>query len=390
MLGLVWLPYAAFGLISRSVAPLVTPILSDLHMSYSEMGLVLGSWQLTYIVVGILAGSITDRFGVRRAVFAGALIMAASAVLRYFVTGFVPFLLTVAVFGAGAPLVTIGAPTAISHWFSGKSRGTAVGIYTTSPSVGGLIALAATNSLIMPLAGFSWRLTFVYYGLAALVISVIWLAWARNAVKPGTPKRQSTLHMFLALAKVSRIRVLLICGLLGFATSHGLTNWLPKLFENRGIAAAQSGFLSSVPMFTGIFSVLLIPSLTPGRLRGIVVSILAAISVISILLLGLASGPAMYTGLVLFGISAFAIFPILMLMLMDSREIGTQSMGLASGVFFAIAEVGGFSGPLLMGSLLDATGGFLAGIALLSALNVGILALSVARLTKPSIAGRTE
>ena len=68
MLGLVWLPYAAFGLISRSVAPLVTSILSDLHMSYSEMGLVLGSWQLTYIVVGILAGSITDRFGVRRAV----------------------------------------------------------------------------------------------------------------------------------------------------------------------------------------------------------------------------------------------------------------------------------------------------------------------------------
>ena len=116
-------------------------------------------------------------------------------------------------------------------------------------------------------------------------------------------------------------------------------------------------------------------------------SILAAVSVISILMLDLASGPAMYAGLVMFGISAFGIFPVLMLMLMDSREIGTQSMGLASGVFFTIAEVGGFSGPLLMGTLLDATGGFLAGIAFLSALNVGILVLALAHLTKPGIAG---
>ncbi len=43
MLALVWLPYAAFGLISRSIAPLVTPMVSELRMSYAEMGLVLGS-----------------------------------------------------------------------------------------------------------------------------------------------------------------------------------------------------------------------------------------------------------------------------------------------------------------------------------------------------------
>jgi MFS family permease len=49
------------------------------------VGLVLGTWQLTYIVVGIAAGSITDRLGVRRAVFVGTLIMALSAGLVYFV-----------------------------------------------------------------------------------------------------------------------------------------------------------------------------------------------------------------------------------------------------------------------------------------------------------------
>jgi cyanate permease len=376
MLALVWLPYAAFGMVSRSVAPLVTPILADLGMSYSQMGLVLGSWQLTYIIVGIMAGTITDRLGVRRAVFAGAVVMALSAVLRYFVTGFFPFLLTVALFGVGAPLVTIGAPTAISQWFSGKSRGTAVGIYTTSPSAGGLFALAATNSLVMPLAGFSWRLTFVYFGLVTLLVSVIWVIWARDAQHRGSTGRAGTGQMFLRLIRVSRIRIVLIGGLLAFATSHGLSNWLPKLFEARGMSPSESGFLASVPMFTGIFSVLVVPAVTPARLRRIAVAALAAGSLVSLALLALPSRGAMYCSLVMFGLSAYGIFPVLMLMLMDSPQVPRQNMGLASGVFFAVAEIGGFSGPLLMGTLYDVTGSFLTGLAVLACLNAAIFWLS--------------
>ena len=377
ILALVWLPYAAFGLISRSIAPLVTPIVSDLRMSYAEMGLVLGSWQLTYIIVGIAAGTVTDRLGVRRAVFIGALIMGLSVMLRFFVTGFVPLLLTVALFGAGAPLVTIGAPTAISQWFSGRSRGTAVGIYTTSPSVGGLLALAGTNSLVMPLAGFSWRLTFVYFGAVTLAIAVIWLIWARDAEKPGTGNRASVVQMFVRLIKVPRIRAFFIGGLLTFATSHGMTNWLPKLFESHGVDPTESGLLASIPMFAGIFSVLFIPALTPSRFRSRAVAVMATADVIALTLLVLSTGVPMYLGLVLFGLAAFGIFPIWMLMLMDSPEVGSQSMGIASGVFFAIAEIGGFSGPLLLGTLYDFTGSFMTGVFSLAAFNLVIIAMAL-------------
>ena len=47
---LLWLLYAAFGAVARCIFPLVTPILADLRISYSQMGLILGSWQLTYIL----------------------------------------------------------------------------------------------------------------------------------------------------------------------------------------------------------------------------------------------------------------------------------------------------------------------------------------------------
>jgi len=83
MLSLLWLLYAAFGLAVRSIAPLVTPILEDLHLSYTQMGLILGSWQLTYILVSLIAGTMIDRWGVRKSLFAGTLIVGLSLALRY-------------------------------------------------------------------------------------------------------------------------------------------------------------------------------------------------------------------------------------------------------------------------------------------------------------------
>lgn len=40
----------------RSLPPLVTPILRDLDMTYSQMGFIMGSWQLVYVPVAVFAG----------------------------------------------------------------------------------------------------------------------------------------------------------------------------------------------------------------------------------------------------------------------------------------------------------------------------------------------
>ncbi|MCP4755389.1 MAG: hypothetical protein GY866_31380, partial [Proteobacteria bacterium] len=50
--------YASFGLVSRAIAPLVTPIIDDLGVSFAQMGLILGAWQVTYILVSLVNGPI--------------------------------------------------------------------------------------------------------------------------------------------------------------------------------------------------------------------------------------------------------------------------------------------------------------------------------------------
>ncbi len=107
-----------FGLVARSITPLITPILNDLHITYSQMGFILGSWQLTYILVALIAGAILDRWGVRKSIFAGALIIGLSASIRYFATGFLTMLIAIALFGVGGTMISIGGPKTISEWFS--------------------------------------------------------------------------------------------------------------------------------------------------------------------------------------------------------------------------------------------------------------------------------
>src|SRR3972149_11353119 len=66
MLGLVWMLYASFGLVSNSMAPLVTDITRDLQLDFTRMGTVLGAWQLVYIIVASSAGFLIDRMGLRK------------------------------------------------------------------------------------------------------------------------------------------------------------------------------------------------------------------------------------------------------------------------------------------------------------------------------------
>ncbi len=377
MLALLWLLYVSFGLVSRSLAPLVTPILEDLNISYARMGLIFGSWPLVYIVAAVFAGNIIDRWGVRKSLLAGALIMALSVSLRYFATSFMALLALVALFGLGGPMISIGCPKTISLWFTGKDRGTAVGIYMTGPWIGGLLALSLTNSLIMPLTGYSWRLTFASYGLFTLAIALLWWFLARDVRGDADEEEHSLGRVFVRFIKVRSIQLVLVMGLLSFAVMHGIANWLPRILETRGLSPAIAGFASSVPLISGIPSVLIIPRLVPPRLRSRLIAWFALAAAIALSVVAAASGILTVAALALFGVAAYSFMPLLMLILMDSPEVSEKYMGAAGGMFFCVAEIGGFTGPLVVGALVSITGAFLTGVFFLAALNLAVLVLAL-------------
>jgi len=374
MLALLWLLYFSFGAVIRTPSPLITPIINDLKMSYGQMGLVLGSWQMTYIVLAVMSGMILDRWGIKKSIFVGALIIGLSAALRAFSTGFITLLIFVALFGAGGPMISIGCPKTIALIFKGKERGTAVGIYMTGPRIGSMVCLAVTNSVVMPMVDNSWRLTFLWYGVMAFVVALLWWFFAKDVNPETESERLSPVHVLVDLMKVPNVRIILICGLLAFGIVHGYFAWLPKILETKGFSPATAGIVSAIPYIASIPAVLIIPRTIPAHLRGKVIALLAIVAGTAILWL-VATTLSPIIGLLLFGASGTCTIPLLVLILMEAPEVASIYLGSATGVFFCVGEIGGFFAPFVLGYLVDITGGFLSGAYFLSGLGVIILAL---------------
>ncbi len=353
-------------------------MLRDLNMSYGEMGFILGTWQLVYIPVAITAGAAIDRWGIRRSLFVGGVVMALSMGLRYFATGFTTLLPMVALFGIGAPLISVGAPKAVSEWFGGSNRAIAVGIYTTAPVIGNLIGLSATNSVVMPLTDYSWRLTFLSYSCLVLVIAVIWGIFARDAGRNGDFTEKSLKESFTKLLKVPNVRIVVISALFTLFMQHGFMHWLPKILENSGHSPEVAGYMSSVPHIAALLSVLLLPRLVKPHLRSRIIGTLAILLGIALMVVVTSSSNIVsIVGLLLQGATGPALVPMLMLVVMNDPEVGSENMGLAGGIFFSVAEVGGFTGPLMMGVMVDVTGSFLYGASVLAGMGAVICILTL-------------
>jgi len=383
MLGGVWLLYFCFGLTSASLAPLVGPITADLGIGHAAMGFVFGAWQLVYIASAAPGGAAMDRIGPRRTLFFASLVIAGSGLLRAHADGYGFLLFAVAIFGLGGPLVSVGAPKVIALWFEGRDRGLAMGIYITGPSLGMIAALAFTNPVLMPLFDQDWRAVLSAYAGFTALAACVWLlisshAKAREVERAlAAEPKESQFKVYGDLLALPAVRLMLAMSVGVFFFNHGLNNWLPTLLRTRGLDPAAADIWAMTPTLVGIAGALLIPRLaTPRRRWPMLIGLFAAALVASILLHS-DPGPGLGIGLALQGIARSSMMTVSILILVELKEIGSRRAGAASGLFFSAAEIGGVSGPLALGAISEATGGFAAALYLLSAIMTGLILVAV-------------
>ena len=357
----VWLMYASFGLCIASMAPLVKDISQDLGISRTAMGTILAAWQATYIAAALPLGAMLDRIGVARGLLLSAVVMAGSLCVRGVATGEVTMFLGVAIFGLGGPLVSIGAPKLVALWFQGASRGMAMGVYMTGPAIGGIVALSSANALLVPLTG-SWR--GAMFALAAMVMlaSVAWWAIsrhpeavARDGKVTGLSKGDS-LRAFLEIARIRTVQIVLLMSIGIFMFNHGLNNWLPEILRAKGMSAVDAGFWASIPTLVGILGALTIPRFaTPPRRVPIMLG-LFLLALGASLLLHLMPGVGLVTGLMAQGIARSSMMTVAILLLMEAPGVPPERAGVAGGMFFTVAEIGGVLGPFSIGVVSDGSG----------------------------------
>ena len=377
----VWLAYYCFGLTIVTLAPLIAEISTDLGLSRSQMGVVLGAWQLVYIGSAIPLGILLDRTGVRRGLMFAFIMIAVSVVLRSQAVGYASLFLAVAVFGLGGPLVSVGAPKTISLWFEGRGRGMAMGIYMTAPMLGSMAGLSLTNGLFMPLMDGDWRAVMLLYAGFIVASSLVWWLITANPDCKRVEReytaepRGSQKENFQRLIRIPAFQIVLAMSIGIFFCNHSMNNWLPEILRSKGIDATTAGYMASVPVVFSVLSSLAIPRLAVPKRRVWILGVLFIGFGVSSIMLQVNDGLWLTLGLIAQGIARGSAMTLSILVLLDIPGVGTERAGVAGGMFFSAAEIGGVGGPLLIGVVSDLSGGFSASLYMLTGMSVVLLFL---------------
>lgn len=357
MVALCWSLYFSFGLTFGTISPLVTPIQEDLNMNSAQMGLVHGSWHVVYIFFAPIVGLLVDRLGLRKSLGLGAIIILISLITRGLSQNFIQLFLTVGLFGFGGPLVSVGSPKLVSVWFEGRERGIATGIYSTGPALGISLASATAKTVVEPLTG-SWRGISLVYGILVALIVVAWILLAREPESRSSTSAQSAPRS-LAMSEITgmlrlwNVKVILVLAMGTFVVHVGNSSWAPAILEEKGMTLETGGLLYALAIVIGIIGLVGIPGLVKHGRRALSMSVLLLLCTASAASMVFLPGAGAIASLIVLTTSAQPMLPMCSLLLMESPGVGAAKMGVAAGLFFAAAEVGGFFGPYVMGELRD-------------------------------------
>jgi CP family cyanate transporter-like MFS transporter len=247
----------------------------------------------------------------------------------------------------------------------GARAGAATGAYVVAMMAGATVASAVAVPLAVVLGG--WSASLAMWTVPAVLAVAVWTPIARragaDAPRPTGAAPPAGLPWRTGFARLAA------CYLVGTSLMfYGWLTWLAPYYEDRGWPPQRAGLLLAVWSVAQIPAALLAPALAERRRRwrfwaGLTLAC-GIVGTLGALLLPEPPGVGPWPWAALMGIGVGAGFPLGLTVIAWRTPDGAASAatsGLALGVGYTAAGLG----PLVMGLLVDATGGYPAAIAVL-------------------------
>jgi MFS family permease len=345
--------YHACNDASVVVLPALFPLLYDdnvLIKNYSDIGTITLIGLSVALLVQHLIGNHARIHHYRRYLALDALIVGVSLLLlAYSRNYFLLILFFVGVRIGTAVYHPVGIAW-ISHVFTGNRLDRAMGIQSAFGDVGVLAAFATTGFLA---ERFGWRLPVLLWSgvnLAALVSGL--------AISRGTNDRtdEAPLERVSWRETARRLKAYIPLFLLG-GIAWGITlNFGPSLLNHRlGIPIAGTDIILACWMAAGTVSTLFYGRIAEGFGRAKILMIAFAVVVVSVLVMGMSTVPAVTVGaIIVYGLALFVTYPATLAFV--GSVIDAKNRTAAFSLVSNISIVGNFTFAFISGRLSDAFG----------------------------------
>jgi len=178
---LLWLAGTGLRITLLAVPPVIPLIHSELHLTETEIGTLGTLPSLLLAAVAIPGSALIARFGARAALVIGLLLVGFGSAARGAAIDAATLYLTTILTAAGVAIMQPSMPPLVRAWLPHRVP-VATAVYTNGLLVGETLAVGLTLPVVLPLANGSWRLSFVYWAVPAIVTALLIVFFAPRDV----------------------------------------------------------------------------------------------------------------------------------------------------------------------------------------------------------------
>lgn len=344
-----------------AMSPIVDVIEGDVPLDTVLLTVIGFAPPLVFGLSGVVAPLASRRLGLEGALLAATLVAAAGHLIRAVAPN--PALLLIgtvlALLGAGCGNVLL--PPIVKRYFPDRI-GMMTAVYVTVMSIGATVPPA----IAVPVAeSAGWRTSLGMWAILSAIAAVPWIYQAirhgRHVENLDTQARGVEAAQVGIGRRVFRSPIAWSMALMFSAPTmnvYAAFAWLPSMTKDiSGVTATEAGLLLSVFALCGIPAALIVPVLAqrlPSVTPLIVAGLAFFITGYAGFLIAPAAAPLLWTFLIGMGP---VLFP-LALTLINLRTRSQAGSVALSGMVQGIGYVLGAIGPLVVGILHDATGGW--------------------------------
>jgi MFS family permease len=380
----VFLNYADRGNLATA-APLIK---SELHLTGTQIGLVLSAFFWSYVPAQFLAGYLVDRINAYRTLALGVALWSAATAAMGLAGGYTSLLVLRLLLGLGESAAFPCIGKLLGQHLPAHKLGAANGITLIGVGLGPAFG-TFVGGLLM--AKFGWRFTFVLFGVVTIMWLVPWRGTMREAAINAASHRPPPAPAFMDILRLRAFWGTALGHFGGLYAFYFIILWMPLyLVKARGFSV--SGMAELVGL---IYVVYAVSTFATGLVSDRAIAAGAAVTTVrkAGAVGGLALGALCLTGAA-FGSSTMSIISLFgagIAFGLGTANVYTIPQTLAgagaAGKWVALengfGNAGGIVAPIVTGLIIDQTGQFFwaflaaAAMAVLGMVGWGIVVKSV-------------
>jgi len=373
ILFLVHMSVLAFALNLQMIPPLLPSLVSEIGLTHTQAGVLMGLFTLPGIFLAIPGGRVSDIIGPRSVALWSLALLSVGGFLMLPLHPW--FLFTGRLCsGIGGAVLVVVSPQIIARSFQGRELGLAMGIFNTAVPLGTIMAF----NLLGFLAGrFGIPVVVMATASFSLVSMTAFFLTYADPQKDSTDTRAPGSEKLKGLGGriwlISLVWVLFNISILAYFT------YAIDYFTSGGMIASAARFLSSLPMILSIFLTPL-AGLAMHRygLRWSLPLFGCAISSAAILLILVPDQTMVVVWSILLGIGISMVPPAVFTI--AGEVVPPSRVGTGFGVLTTVFNLGVFFGIPLIGHVRDLTSTYRSSFILMSII-MGMGAVMAAPLT---------